>query len=203
MFFQHFSYGISSIFLDQNTIAGPMLITFFCCFDRFNGFFCSCFFWCDRLLCAMDAPVWCAFDTFSVSSRLFSFLLFDRSVLFHDPVNVFSRRLCRCEQRKTVVHLIVSLFDRLNFSFCSTLNTETKHVSLWLFYISFYVGRHGVCVSVVLSKIVSSGIYIHEWVNRFSFRVRIDSDARSILWHIFPLFVFSSSVYKHSHAFWL
>lgn len=28
-----------------NTIAGPMLITFFCCFDRFDGFFCSCFFY--------------------------------------------------------------------------------------------------------------------------------------------------------------
>lgn len=108
------------------------------------------FFLCDRLLCAMDAPVWCAFDTFSVSSRLFSFLLFDRTVLFHDPLDVFSRRLCRCEQRKTVVHLIVSLFDRLNFSFCSTLNTETKHVfSVIILY--FLLCRPAWCVCICCS----------------------------------------------------
>lgn len=108
----------------------------------------------------MDAPVRCAFDTFSVFSRLFSFLLFDRSVVFHDPLNVFSRRLCRCEQRKTVVHLIVSLFDRFNFSFCSTLNTETKHVfSVIIIYIFFYVGRRGVCICCSFKNRVKWNIY--------------------------------------------
>lgn len=152
-------YGISSIFSRSNGIQSASRCrspSFVVLIDLMV----FCVFWCVRLLC--DAS-WCSIWSLYLSLCLcvcandtifFVYLFFCLTDLRCSIIHsLFSRRLrCRCEQRKTVVHLIVSLFDRLNFSFCSTLNTETKHVSL--FFLS-----QCICVCVCLCCLFLSGSF--------------------------------------------